>query len=108
RFGVEKIEFFDGALFADAEVLPLGPEEIAILRRAASLDWGQIEPAVFGTLFERGLDPSKRSQLGAHYTDRVSILRVVAPVLMAPLRRRWTAAADEVRRLLDKAKTASR
>jgi type II restriction/modification system DNA methylase subunit YeeA len=48
-----------------------------------------VEPAIFGTLFERGLDPDQRAQLGAHYTDRASILRLVEPVLMAPLRRDW-------------------
>ena len=57
--------------------------------RVSKLDWSQIEPAIFGTLFERGLDPDQRAQLGAHYTDRASILRLVEPVLMAPLRRDW-------------------
>jgi len=57
--------------------------------RVSKLDWSQIEPAIFGTLFERGLDPDQRTQLGAHYTDRTSILRLVKPVLMAPLRHEW-------------------
>jgi type II restriction/modification system DNA methylase subunit YeeA len=103
RFGVDRIHHFDGGLFSDAEVVALLPPEIGILRRAATLNWGQIEPAIFGTLFERGLDPSKRSQLGAHYTDRNSILRVVEPVLMAPLRREWEALRDRVKTLLHKA-----
>jgi type II restriction/modification system DNA methylase subunit YeeA len=106
RFGVERIHFFNGGLFADGEVVPLDAEEIRLLRRIASFNWGQIEPAIFGTLFERGLDPAKRSQLGAHYTDRGSILRVVEPVLMAPLRREWAKIAVGVGELLDKAKGA--
>ncbi|MDP9484335.1 MAG: class I SAM-dependent DNA methyltransferase [Actinomycetota bacterium] len=60
-----------------------------MLAEAAKLDWGSVEPAVFGTLFERSLDPDKRSQLGAQYTGKEDILRVVEPVLMAPLRREW-------------------
>ena len=60
-----------------------------VLARVAAADWGAIEPSIFGTLFERGLDPDKRSQLGAHYTSKEDILLIVEPVLMAPLRRRW-------------------
>jgi len=103
RFGVDRIHHFNGGLFTDAEVLALTPTQIGILRRATALNWGQIEPAIFGTLFERGLDPSKRSQLGAHYTDRGSILRVVEPVLMTPLRRRWDETRKTVEALLEKA-----
>jgi len=86
-FGVERVDWFNGGLFEDSTVLPLTTEEIETVRRAAALNWSQIEPAIFGTLFERGLDPEQRSQLGAHYTDRASILKLVEPVLMAPLRR---------------------
>jgi hypothetical protein len=106
RFGLDRIEHFDGGLFTDSEVILLEASEIAILQRAAALDWSQIEPAIFGTLFERGLDPSKRSQLGAHYTDRASILRVIEPVLMGPLRREWTATKAKVQRLLAQATLA--
>ncbi|MGA2514561.1 MAG: DNA methyltransferase [Candidatus Limnocylindrales bacterium] len=88
-FGVERIEWFNGGLFDDAEVIELEPAEMATIGRVSKLDWSQIEPAIFGTLFERGLDPDQRAQLGAHYTDRASILRLVEPVLMAPLRRDW-------------------
>jgi hypothetical protein len=88
-FGVERIEWFNGGLFDDAEVIALAPAEMETIGRVSRLDWSQIEPAIFGTLFERGLDPDQRTQLGAHYTDRASILRLVEPVLMAPLRRDW-------------------
>jgi hypothetical protein len=88
-FGVERIEWFNGGLFDDAEVITLEPAEMETIGRVSKLDWSQIEPAIFGTLFERGLDPDQRAQLGAHYTDRASILRLVEPVLMAPLRHDW-------------------
>ena len=76
-FGAERIDWFNGGLFDSDEVLPLETEEINLLRWVGRLDWSQINPAIFGTLFERGLDPSKRSQLGAHYTDTASIEWVV-------------------------------
>jgi hypothetical protein len=99
-FGAEPIDWFDGGLFDGADVLPLTAAEIGVVERVSRLDWSQVEPAVFGTLFERGLDPDKRSQLGAHYTDRESIMRVVEPVLMVPLRRDFEATKQRVEALL--------
>jgi type II restriction/modification system DNA methylase subunit YeeA len=92
-FGVDEIANFDGKLFDDDSVLELDSDGQDILARVSTLDWSNIEPSIFGTLFERSLDPSKRSQLGAHYTSKEDIMLIVEPVLMAPLRRRW----DEVR-----------
>ena len=95
-FGVERIEWFNGGLFDDAEVITLAPAEMETIGRVSKLDWSQIEPAIFGTLFERGLDPDQRAQLGAHYTDRTSILRLVEPVLMEPLRRDWAETQEKI------------
>lgn len=88
-FGGDKIHHFNGGLFNDDSVLELDGEGLDILAKIDSLDWSAIEPSIFGTLFERGLDPAKRSQLGAHYTSRDDIALVVEPVLMAPLLREW-------------------
>jgi hypothetical protein len=99
-FGAERIDWFNGGLFDSADVLPLTRDEIELVQRVSRLDWSQVEPAVFGTLFERGLDPGKRAQLGAHYTDRGSIMRVIEPVLMVPLRRHFEATKERVETLL--------
>ena len=93
EFGADVIVHFNGGLFTDDDTLELGRADLEALERACRLDWRSIEPAIFGTLFERSLDPAKRSQLGAHYTGRDDILLIVEPVLMAPLRKRW----EEVR-----------
>ncbi len=84
-----KIRYFDGSLFDDAAVETLSPKALEGLRQACQLNWSTIDPSIFGTLFERVLDPAKRAQLGAHYTSQKDILLIVEPVLMAPLRRRW-------------------
>ena len=88
-FGVETIKHVDGGLFNDDSVLLLDADSLRILAEVCGLNWSAIEPAILGTLFERGLDPDKRSQLGAHFTAKDDILLVVEPVLMAPLRREW-------------------
>ena len=99
-FGAERIEWFNGGLFDSGEVLPLSAQEIRLVEQVSRLDWSQVEPAIFGTLFERGLDPDKRSQLGAHYTDRASIMRLIEPVLLEPLRDDLEETKARVERLL--------
>lgn len=98
-FGVDEIHYFDGHLFDDDSALELDGTAMRTLARISHLDWSSIEPSVFGTLFERSLDPDKRSQLGAHYTSKEDILLIVEPVLMAPLRRRWVEVQEQAEAL---------
>lgn len=107
-FGYERIEWFNGSLFDGADVIPLLRKEIDVLRKGARLDWSEIEPAIFGTLFERGLDPDRRSQFGAHYTDRESIVRLVEPVLMAPLRHEFEQTKADIAALQARGQTTRR
>jgi type II restriction/modification system DNA methylase subunit YeeA len=102
-FGFHDIHYFNGGLFGDDEAFELTSADMTILRGAASLDWSQVEPAIFGTLFERSLNPGKRSQLGAHYTSREDILLVVEPVVIEPLQRRWTTVKAECTALAEAA-----
>lgn len=99
-FGPLPIQWFNGGLFNGPDVLPFTTKQIDVIIRVSLLDWSQIEPAVFGTLFERGLDPDKRSQFGTHYTDRTSIERVVHPVLIESLEREWAALRENVAELI--------
>ncbi len=89
RVGFETVAWFNGGLFDDDTALPLEKTEIETTLKAAALDWSQVDPSILGTLFERGLDPDKRSQLGAHYTDRDKIMRIVEPTVVRPLLAEW-------------------
>ena len=104
-FGEHDIPYFDGGLFSDDEAYDLTRDDLAVLALASVLDWSSIEPAIFGTLFERGLDPDKRSQLGAHYTSEADIRLIVEPVLMEPLRRRWAEVEQKATEIIEKSKT---
>ncbi len=83
---------FNGKLFHDAQALPLSAAQVELLREAAAADWTTVEPAIFGTLLERALDPRERHRLGAHYTPRRYVERLVVPAVLEPLRREWAAA----------------
>lgn len=95
-FGVDEIEWFNGGLFDDATALPLTVTDIKTIGVASEMDWSDIDPSIFGTLFERGLDPAKRSQLGAHYTDPEKIMMIVRPVIIEPLWREWEAVKAQI------------
>jgi hypothetical protein len=99
-FGLDTIRHFNGNLFEDAAVVDMTAAEMKAVFGAAELDWGAIDPSIFGTLFERGLDPAKRSQLGAHYTGREDIETLVDAVVMAPLRREWAETRTTVENVL--------
>ncbi len=106
--GFEKVEWFNGGLFDDDSVIPLERDDITNLLTAAKLFWDEIDPSILGTLFERGLDPDKRSQLGAHYTDRDKIMMIVRPVIIDPLEREWAHVRAQIEAALAKAEAAKR
>jgi hypothetical protein len=85
----KKLLRFNGNIFANPEVLPLKRKHLGILLEAAKADWKEVEPAIFGTLLERALNAKERHKLGAHYTPRAYVERLVIPTVMQPLRKVW-------------------
>lgn len=103
KVGFTRIDWFNGGLFQDDHALPVTRDDVNDLFTAAQRDWSQIDPSILGTLFERGLDPAKRSQLGAHYTDREKIMMIVKPVIIDPLEAEWAEALAKMTGLIDSA-----
>ena len=126
RFGKVAVPWFNGGLFDDDDVLPLGILPVRDLMTAARLDWKAIDPTIFGTLFESGLDDKRRAEMaslfdtpdpesqaqarlfdspaanrgvGIHYTDEATIMKIIEPVVVMPLRREWELTQAEIRAL---------
>ena len=87
---------FNGGLFQETTALPLDARQLDLLLAAASADWREVEPAIFGTLLERALDARERHKLGAHYTPRAYVERLVVPAVVDPLREEWEASQAAV------------
>jgi len=85
----KKILKFNGGLFAHADAIELNEDQIQLLIEASTANWKDVEPAIFGTLLERALDPRERHKLGAHYTPRAYVERLVNPTVIDPLRAHW-------------------
>ena len=95
-FGPQTIEHFNGELFAHVPDVTLNTAALERLAEAASKNWSNIEPSIFGTLFERALGlTEERAPLGAHYTSEADIRRVVEPVILDHLQRQWQQAKVE-------------
>ena len=107
RVGFEAVAWFNGGLFDSDDALPLTRDEIETTLEAAALDWSEIDPSILGTLFERGLDPAKRSQLGAHYTDREKIMQIIEPVVIRPWLKEWEKARAEITLRFERADAAA-
>jgi type II restriction/modification system DNA methylase subunit YeeA len=104
KVGFTRIDWFNGGLFQDDHALPVNRDDVEDLFKAAQRDWSQIDPSILGTLFERGLDPAKRSQLGAHYTDREKIMLIVKPVIIDPLEAEWAKALAQMTAIIEQAR----
>lgn len=96
EFLLEDIQWFNGGLFENVAPLPLEAEDVKVLVDVSRMDWSHIEPSILGTLFERGLDPAMRAQLGANYTDPDTIGKIIEPVIVRPLSAEWEAAKSSI------------
>jgi type II restriction/modification system DNA methylase subunit YeeA len=103
EYDMTDIAHFNGGLFDGRPAIRLDDGDIGLLVAAGSLDWSLIDPTIFGTLFERFLDPDKRAQIGAHYTDPDKIMMIVEPVILRPLRAEWEAVRIEIEKIAGEA-----
>lgn len=102
-FGEYTIKHFNGGLFDSASVIELDRADLGLLHEVATrYDWSHVAPAIFGTLFERSLDPARRSLIGAHYTSEADILLLVEPVIVQPTRNRWEQTRSSIATLLER------
>ena len=99
-WGRGKVWRFNGGLFADPVAIDLNRFQLHALRQAAASNWAHVDPSIFGTLLERALDPKERHRLGAHYTPRAYVERLVRPTIEEPLRKEWETVRASVRALV--------
>lgn len=100
-----EVRYFNGGLFASAQTYGLSNADRGELLEAAKADWTKVEPAIFGTLLEQALTPGERAKLGAHYTPRPYVERLVQATVMDVLEAEWEAIAQAGEDLLGSATT---
>lgn len=102
EFGLHELLRFNGHFFQDRTALPLEQEDLVVLLEAAEADWQWVEPSIFGTLFTRAIDPEERHRLGAEFTPREYVERLVRPTIEEPVRERWKAVEASVFQLRER------
>lgn len=107
-FGAHRIPLFNGRLFEHHEALPLPDDAFEALWKVSALSWSEIDPAIFGTLFEWGMNPGKADLVGRHYTDPQRIRQIIRPVILNPLNNEWEAVRPQIEDLIGKALAAKR
>src|SRR5205823_10571217 len=93
-----QVKRFNGEFFKSHAALKLGREEIGELRAAAECDWRDVDPSIFGALLEQALDAEERKRLGAHYTPRAYVERLVVATVIEPLRADWSNVLSTIER----------
>jgi hypothetical protein len=103
EYGHHDIAWFNGGLFKSIDIPSLTESDLkALYHAAADMDWRAIDPTIFGTLFERGLDPAARAPLGAHYTDTGTIAKLIDPLVREPLAAEWETIRVQIAELAPK------
>ncbi len=100
-WGAYPIRRFNGGLFREVHAIPLDAAQLRQLLQASKCDWSDVEPAIFGTMLERALDVTERHRLGAHFTPREYIERLVRPTVLEPLRAEWDAVRAAARQVAE-------
>ena len=95
------LPFVGGSLFRQARVIDLQRDALQALRNAAKRSWAHVEPAIFGALLEGALSKAERRKLGAHYTPRTHVERLVRMTVIEPLRREWRQTLAMIERARD-------
>ena len=95
-FTFGEIRYFNGGLFESTQTFPLSWRAIHELHEAARQQWAKVEPAIFGTLLEQALSTNERAKLGAHYTPRPYVERLVRATIMEVLEAEWREAETAI------------
>lgn len=79
--------YVNGGLFAVDEPIPaLGKQGRKILLECCMMNWGDINPDIFGSMFQAVIDVEQRGNLGQHYTSYSNIMKVIQPLFLDSLR----------------------
>lgn len=82
--------YINGELFRERIDMPAFDNAMRdMLLDASMFNWGEVSPAIFGSLFESVIDKVTRRKQGAHYTPEQAILKVIEPLFLDDLRREF-------------------
>lgn len=94
--------YVNGRLFSantSMEVPDFTAKARTLLIDLGTLMWQEINPDIFGSMFQAIVSPGTRSDLGQHYTSVPNILKTIEPLFLDELKERFDAAYDSIPQL---------
>ncbi|WOF21674.1 N-6 DNA methylase [Microbacterium betulae] len=70
-----------------------------LLLESGRLLWNEINPDIFGSMFQAVVTPGQRSDLGQHYTSVPNILKTIEPLFLDGLKEQFDVAFDSAPKL---------
>lgn len=99
--------YVNGGLFEKETPIPVfGAKSRRLLLECSTLDWSQINPDIFGSMFQAVIDEEQRGTLGQHYTSVSNIMKVIKPLFLDKLYaelERSRGSEKKLQRLLERA-----
>ncbi|MCM3484185.1 DNA methyltransferase [Kocuria rosea] len=87
---IQRFPYVNGSVFGETIEIPYFDKTMRDkLIAACYFNWGEISPAIFGSLFQAVKSKDARRALGEHYTTETNILKVIEPLFLDELRQRF-------------------
>ena len=102
---IQEFPYVNGKLFTDKVAIPqLNAKVRKLIIECGEQDWKEINPDIFGSMFQAVSVAEVRSGLGQHYTSVPNIMKVIEPLFLNDLREEYEKADNEkkLRKLLDR------
>ncbi|UAX02117.1 type IIL restriction-modification enzyme MmeI [Proteus terrae] len=97
---IASFPYVNGGLFSSDEPIPeLGKKGRKTLLECGAMDWSEINPDIFGSMFQAVIDVEQRSRLGQHYTSYSNIMKVIKPLFLEPLETELTKQSRNIKGL---------
>jgi hypothetical protein len=78
--------YVNGGLFETEINLPVfTANSRKLIIESGKLDWGSINPDIFGSMIQAVVHPGQRENLGMHYTSVPNIMKVIEPLFLNDL-----------------------
>lgn len=96
----EAFPYVNGGLFSE-NLAPFHftEEQKEVLLSVGAYSWGQISPAIFGSMFQTVKSKADRREQGQHYTSITNILKVLSPLVLDELNDELAKAWDDAKKL---------
>jgi hypothetical protein len=103
---LQAFPYVNGGLFRERTKVPnFNAKGRNLLLECGRLEWKDISPAIFGSMFQSVIDPEERHAFGAHYTSEKNILKLINPLFLDDLREELeNLIADKSKRRIKKLK----